>query len=146
MKEDRVLKFCGNVFVGTLVVSVLSGIVLLRFGKIGAGVGCGFISILSMLAGMLMAFLKERYGQPEEPEEPELSEEESIKNEMISCKGMALSVSRVVAGRVTDRIISRMSGLHNKEQREAIFGDVDKIVQEEMVAIESAMEDQISAV
>jgi len=156
--NQRVMTFCGYLFVGVLVVSILLGVLVSGIGKISAGAACGIISLVSMLAGMCMAFLRERYmvrlEKAEEAEKvkevPEQSREDlvtlatdAVVSDMIRCKGVALSTSRVVAERVAQRMMARMSGLHNEEQREAVFGEVDKILEDEMAAVKQAMDGQI---
>lgn len=133
---NRIYGFCGQAWIFALVVS--AGIAALAFsGGRAVAVMCGlFASLLSVFIGALTASMVERFKvklqKSDNPQEVSMGVGE--------CKDMALRVSRLVVDRVSDRLVAKMSQLHNDEQREAVFGDADQIVDEEMEAIEVAMD------
>ena len=139
----RVIRFCGNMMIVVVAISMLLGSLMawLNLGHTLTVLVSGIIGVFAMLAGMVIALVKERHDAKEKNQEMVDSITKSFEKQFRSdMRNAALSISRAVAERVSDRLVAKLSGLHNKEQRDAIFGDVDKILEEEMRAVSEAME------
>ena len=134
----NVIPFCGNVGMGVVAISVLAGIAIVNFnlGKISSAIVTGLICTCSMFAGMTIALIIDRFKKKNE--EPPAGWQKE-------CREMAVSISRAVAERVSDRLVAKLTGLYNEEQRDAAFGDVNKILEEEISAVEGALESELRA-
>ena len=139
----NVIMFCGNSMIGVCLMSIMAGFILNWTGARGlwqVGVTM-LVGVIAMFAGMVIALVKERNDRKGVVGPEHISEalEKKIKTDM---RNMALSISKAVAERVSDRLVAKLSGLHNKEQREAIFGDVDEILKQEMDAVKQAIDSE----
>ena len=137
----------------TVVNTIFFAIVTICFlgGAWIGGVWCGaagiVLGVISMFAGRIIGLLQggatmsQSWGERETTLRAEMDELAHGEREL--CMHTTVNVARSAVDRVVDRLVAKhWKGLHNEEQREAIFTSANAIIDEEVSALEQAIRDE----